>query len=89
MTEDGVLERQARQLPPEYQKKVLDYIDSLLLDVQKENIVKPNFIWAGGLSDVRYDVFSFQKKPSFGVTAMRYVNDTNRWRGYHHCEIGG
>ena len=62
MKEDGVLERRARQLPPEYQQKVLDYIDSLLLDIQKEKIVKPNFSWAGGLSDVQDDVFSLQKK---------------------------
>ena len=62
MKEDGVLERRARQLPSEYQKKVLDYIDSLLLDIQKEKIVKPNFSWAGGLSDIQDDVFSLQKK---------------------------
>ncbi len=62
MTEKSVIKRRARQLPPEYQQKVLDYIDSLLLDIQKENIVKPNFSWAGGLSDVQDDVFFLQKK---------------------------
>lgn len=40
----------------------MDYIDSLLLDIQKEKIVKPNFSWAGGLSDLQDDVFSLQKK---------------------------
>lgn len=62
MTENSVIEGRARQLPPEYQQKVLDYIDSLLLDIQKERVVKPNFNWAGGLSDVQDDVFSLQKK---------------------------
>jgi hypothetical protein len=62
MTENSVLERRARELPPEYQQKVLDYIDSLLLDIQREKIVKPNFSWAGVLSDVQEDVFSLQKK---------------------------
>nr|WP_319539038.1 DUF2281 domain-containing protein [uncultured Methanospirillum sp.] len=62
MTENGVLERRARELPPEYQQKVLDYIDSLLLDIQREKVVKPSFSWAGGLSDLHEDVFSLQKK---------------------------
>lgn len=62
MTDDGVLERRTRELPPEYQQKVMDYIDSLLLDIKREKRVKPSFSWAGGLSDIQEDVFSLQKK---------------------------
>jgi hypothetical protein len=70
MTENGVLERRSPELPPEYQQKVLDCIDSHSLDIQREKGVKPSLNWAGGLSDL-------QKTPFSGVTLMKYLTDTN------------
>ena len=62
MTITDVIEQRVRDLPPEYQQKVLDFIDSLFIDNQIIESEKPCLIWAGALSDVKEDVFSFQKK---------------------------
>jgi|GEM_PF-2498504 hypothetical protein len=78
MTEKSVIKRRARQLPPEYQQKVLDYIDSLLLDIQKENIVKPNSAGLAVFLMFRMMFFFFRKKPFFGVTLMKYLIDANK-----------
>jgi len=62
MTEFDVIVERTGDLLPELRQKVLDYIDILLLDVQKRGDVKPCLTWGGGLSDVSEDVFFLPKK---------------------------
>ncbi|MGV8109445.1 DUF2281 domain-containing protein [Methanospirillum sp.] len=62
MTITDIIEQRARNLPPEYQQMVLDFIDSLFIDNQRIESEKPCLNWAGALSNVNEDVFSLQKK---------------------------
>ena len=98
MTAIDVIEQRTRELPPEYQQKVLDFIDTLLLDLHTVKLVKPCISWAGGLSDLQEDVFIIQKKALLWrdtdeVRPERSTDedfdDTERDSSGNQCNISG
>ena len=62
---ESIIIEKLKQLPPEYHKEVIDFIDSLL---SKKKVVipkkKPKLDWIGGLEEYRdqYTSLELQKK---------------------------
>lgn len=54
------------QLPPDLQKKAIDYIDSLLSQMELRRQKKPKFSWIGGLAEFQgeYTSVELQEKAS-------------------------
>lgn len=48
-----LLEERIRNLPPELQREVEDFVEFLLEKRQKKRRGKPKFNWAGALKDLR------------------------------------
>jgi len=54
------LEEMVRDLPPELQQEVEDFVQSLLEKRSKEPRGKPTFDWAGALKDMRHQYTSVE-----------------------------
>ncbi|RMF37446.1 MAG: DUF2281 domain-containing protein [Chloroflexi bacterium] len=64
------LEEIVRQLPPELQQEVAEFIDSLLERQMRRPKGKPDFRWAGALKDLREQ-----------YTSVELQHKIAEWRG--------
>ncbi len=64
------LEEMVRQLPPELQQEVAEFIDFLLERRRQRSKGKPNFRWAGTLKDLREQ-----------YTSVELQHKIAEWRG--------
>ena len=60
------LEEMVRELPPELQQEVKDFVESLIEKRLRRSRGKPNFSWAGALKELRdhYSSVELQHKIS-------------------------
>lgn len=61
---ESIIVEKLKQLPPEYHKEVIDFIDSLLTKKVVPKKKKPKLDWIGGLEEYRdqYTALELQKK---------------------------
>ena len=61
---ESIIIEKLKQLPPEYHKEVIDFIDSLLTKKVVTQKKKPKLDWIGGLEEYRdqYTALELQKK---------------------------
>ena len=63
---ESTIVEKIRQLPPELQKEVIHFIDSLLMPKKSKREKRPKLEWIGGLKAYRnqYTALELQKKAS-------------------------
>lgn len=63
---DSTIIKKIRELPPEFQKEVIHFIDFLRTKNSSKRVKKPNLEWIGGLKAYRdqYTALKLEKKAS-------------------------
>ena len=61
---ETIIVEKLKQLPPEYQKEVIDFIDSLITQKVSNKKKKPKLEWIGSLKEFReqYSALELEKK---------------------------